>query len=112
MDIWIRSQDKLRLTSACDFRIVYLEKENKWAIDCCDYIGFYSTQEKAIKVLDEINDLMKPKMIVKYNGLLSEKDKQKFTEETRNIIIDGSLNLEHIQSTLFYQMPSDEEVII
>lgn len=48
--MWVRSQDKKKLTEIHDVTI-YHDKQ-KWA--GCSFIGEYSTEEKALKVLDEI----------------------------------------------------------
>lgn len=48
--MWIRSQDRKKLTEIHDATI-YHDKQI-WA--GCSFIGEYSTEEKALKVLDEI----------------------------------------------------------
>lgn len=48
--MWIRSQDRKKLTEIHDVTI-YHDKQI-WA--GCSFIGEYSTEEKALKVLDEI----------------------------------------------------------
>lgn len=52
--MWIRSQDRKKLTEIHDATI-YHDKQI-WA--GCSFIGEYSTEEKALKVLDEINSLL------------------------------------------------------
>lgn len=58
-DLWIRSQDKLVLTKA---RNIWIEKSGQYYAIFDDsnryYIGIYETKERAIKVLDEIQELM------------------------------------------------------
>ena len=53
--MWVRSQDKKRLTNVEDVRI--LEQNNGdyniWGNNNCN-LGKYSTEEKALKVLDMI----------------------------------------------------------
>ena len=74
MDLWIRSQDK---------RLLY--KVDRLAIDdtnsiFCDYddvyLGKYKTKERALEVLDEIQEILKPKTIIKFNdeGQYDEKN--------------------------------------
>lgn len=48
--MWIRSQDRKKLTEIHDVTI-YRDKQI-WA--GCSFIGEYSTKEKALSVLDEI----------------------------------------------------------
>jgi hypothetical protein len=50
--MWIRSQDRKKLTEIHDVTI-YHDKQI-WA--GCSFIGEYSTEEKALKVLDYIQD--------------------------------------------------------
>ena len=60
MELWIRSQDRLRLCKANNLFIKNLSI-------CCscndenndyDYLGVYSTKERALEVLDEIQMLI------------------------------------------------------
>ena len=57
MELWIRSQDKKRLTKATDIRIGYLNKIG-WIIEDCDELGTYKTEKRALEVLDEIQRLI------------------------------------------------------
>ena len=52
--MWIRSQDRKKLTEIHDVTI-YRDKQI-WA--GCSFIGEYSTEEKALKVLDEIHSIL------------------------------------------------------
>lgn len=52
--MWIRSQDRKKLTEIHDATI-YHDKQI-WA--GCSFIGEYSTEEKALKVLDEIHSIL------------------------------------------------------
>ena len=69
MELWIRSQDKTKLVKVDN--IVYMdssedyEKEvhSLWN-DCKGILGTYETKERALEVLDEIQNILKPKMIV------------------------------------------------
>lgn len=58
--MWIRSQDKNRLTNARDIDIVDLDKEigEIWIYVKDERYAVYSTKEKALKVLDEIQKLI------------------------------------------------------
>ena len=61
MNLWIRSQDKERLTEVNDLRIYYGKEEDLWAIEDCDDLGYYKTKERALEVLDEIQMVLFPK---------------------------------------------------
>lgn len=86
--MWVRSQDKKKLTEIHDVTI-YHDKQI-WA--GCSFIGEYSTEEKALKVLDEIQGKIEcpyPSKVTPAFGTncyhLSEKGQ-------------------------FYEMPADEDV--
>ena len=63
MELWIRSQDKETL-----IKIEHLDIYNSWdnwiIEECGVDLGHYKTKERALEVLDEIQDILKPKMIV------------------------------------------------
>lgn len=85
----IRSQDKKRITSELDLYIVHITiyEQELWCIkSSMAFIGEYSTEEKAIKVLD---------MIQSAYG--------KSFEEERNNYIGHRYNV-------VFQMPQDSEV--
>lgn len=68
--IWVRSQDKEILVEATNFRICkgyYGGKSTHYTIDCDVHdstfeLGKYSTKEKALKVLDMIQEKVKNKI--------------------------------------------------
>lgn len=81
MNLWIRSQDKTKLVKADN--IVYMdssedyEKEvhSLWN-DCKGILGTYKTKERALEVLDEIQEFIENKDKIKItqdiNGITSE----------------------------------------
>lgn len=88
--MWIRSQDRKKLTEIHDVTI-YHDKQI-WA--GCSFIGEYSTEEKALKVLDEIQ---------KYIG------RERFYSTTKGISEQQSISIEN---TNVFKMPQDEDVEI
>lgn len=86
--MWIRSQDRKKLTEIHDVTI-YHDKQI-WA--GCSFIGEYSTEEKALKVLDEIQTC-----------IMTE---HRFCTEDVNCI--GKYFTKEYKE--IYQMPQDEEV--
>ena len=57
--IWIRSQDKSVLICTGDLFMIRDGTWDRWEITCSDCgLGKYSTEEKAIKVLDTIQRFM------------------------------------------------------
>lgn len=63
MEIWVRSQSKEFLKLCNEFRICERVKNKKiigYSIDCFDVeLGVYSTEEKALKTLDMIEEFLK-----------------------------------------------------
>lgn len=56
MELWMRSQDKCTLMKAT---YIYVAREEVCAYDenkCWSAIGVYSSQERALEVLDEIQE--------------------------------------------------------
>lgn len=74
MELWIRSQDKMNLVKINQVSINY--QDNKQIIanyvpelyenSSCYYelLGTYSTKERALEVLDEIQNILRPKYIL------------------------------------------------
>lgn len=90
--MWIRSQDRLRLQYVNRFEIEHFENKEIATITGHGwFLGEYSTEEKALKVLDEIQDAI---------------------EDTGYYRID---NIGHGTYALgegvqVYQMPQDDEI--
>ena len=96
----IRSQNKRKLIGMCELSIEEVKK-NKWLkektyeiVDGPHVLGTYSTEEKALKVLDEIQE--------------------KYEEHTHNpstVTMYGSVRPEFAYCPpKIYQMPKNEEV--
>ncbi len=95
MDLWIRSQDKRSLIKVIYFGfdnvlntgelgIRGYFSENKYKM-----LGYYETEKRALEVLDEIQNMLKPKLLVKIN----EFDEQEVHEK--------------IRTNIFYEMPEE-----
>lgn len=68
MELWIRSQDKENLSKA-EHLGVYNEKIYVNGYEDNGYcIGIYKTKERALEVLDEIQKLLEPQMILSKIG--------------------------------------------
>lgn len=70
MKLWIRSQDKEILMKSPELR--YNQKGNEHSLLAYDTLGVYrilgtyKSKERAIEVLDEIQNILKPKITLKY----------------------------------------------
>ena len=88
--MWIRSQDRKRLLNASDFHVVS-SYEGFGIISCLYALGYYSTEEKAMKVMDIIQNAI--------TGTRFE-----FTDIVRDCDLAG------IEIHNVFNMPKDEEV--
>lgn len=65
MELWIRSQDKEKLLKVNDIAIEmnmvygYFDKNTEY-----EHLGSYASRERALKVLDEIQNVLNPKAIM------------------------------------------------
>ena len=70
MELWVRSQDKEILVKVNNLSLVFSNKDedceiiNSFEDHQCWELGTYKTKERALEVLDEIQDILKPKIIV------------------------------------------------
>jgi len=74
MELWIRSQDKDILTLAEHLDIYNASVEEQcWIIEESGTdLGTYTTKERALEVLDEIQKFLKPKIIYNCNGTINQ----------------------------------------
>ena len=92
MELWIRSQDKKKLCNAKSFEL----DNDETGIFCNNYedayifAGKYKTKERALEVLDEIQQYLTPKI-----ELLDEKLNGKQVCQIGNIL------------TMVYEMPKE-----
>lgn len=103
--IWIRSQDK-RCLEYCDaFRVVTpidefitpVEEQNKYIIKAYSTtLGIYSSKEKAMKVMNDIQEVI---------------SSYKIWLDTANSICTKITYIDN-KDTKVFQMPEDEDVII
>ena len=119
MGIWIRSQDKSFLKETKEF-IIHTRSKNLKG-DKCDYVissqeytgldfGVYSTEEKALKVLDMIEQALTGTITVENIELnkleiLKEELKQKPTISTKPL---KDLEYKIYNREFVFQMPDDE----
>ena len=88
--MWIRSQDRKKLLNASDFHVVS-SYEGFGIISCIYALGYYSTEEKAMKVMDMIQNAI--------TGTRFE-----FTDIVRDCDLAG------IEIHNVFNMPQDSEV--
>ena len=109
MELWVRSQDKELLMKTPELR--YKQKGNVHSLLAYDtsggyrILGVYKSKERAIEVLDEIQNILKPKYILNTSSIKPDGD---FYEENGVIFQKYNANA-RIQelSTFVYQMPAE-----
>ena len=108
MELWIRSQDKKHLVK-CE-AIMYEETGTGYGLRVFtknyDFnIARYETKEIALEVLDEIQNILKPKYILDASSIKPDGD---FYEENGVIFQNYDANAEIKElSTYVYEMPED-----
>ena len=103
MDLWIRSQDKMALAK---FDLCVLEQyEGNYMFIADHYknMGVYKSKERALEVLDEIQNILKPKYILDSSSIKPNGDSW-----VENGVIMQNYNanakIEEL-STCVYEMP-------
>ena len=106
MELWIRSQDKetLKLAEMLDIYDLSDNEGQCWAIEeCGTTIGYYKSKERALEVLDEIQELIKPKIIAtQYQCAIEDNKKSEF-----NLIMNPVKTEIQEFSTIVYEMPKE-----
>ena len=124
MKLWIRSQDKEDLITADEYLSIqkvitkdeYVKNPNNnpFYIECSNCIlGFYATKERALEVLDEIQNKLKEKYIVKSENILLRPEDEDRIEYSFNekYGIDAIVVPRHLEITpvnkdiIVYEMP-------
>ena len=115
MELWIRSQDKINLVKIRQISLNYSNLkqiianytpesyENSGVY--YELLGTYETKERAIEVLDEIQNILKPKYILNTSSIKPDGD---FYEENGVIFqkYNANAKIEEL-STFVYQMPAE-----
>ena len=98
MELWIRSQSKKQLANITG--LIVVDNEIRGFTNQKDYyeLGTYKTKERAIEVLDEIQKILKPQLIIKDSGKIIGS-----FEDT--IVREGATCELKELSTFVYQMP-------
>jgi predicted nucleotidyltransferase len=110
MELWIRSQDKKDLVKVNSLWIMdnqiwmevpFYENHKKLGLTISGHnhkLAEYETEERALEVLDEIQNILKPRLIIKDSGKIIGS-----FEDT--IIREGATYELKELSTFVYQMP-------
>lgn len=106
MNLWVRSQDKECLTNISNIQYVY--KNNMHGLgtyyDNLKILGTYKTKERAIEVLDEIQNILKPKYILDSSSIRPDNS----WVENGIIMQKYNANVEIKELSIFvYEMPEN-----
>ena len=111
MELWIRSQDKETLMLAEHLDIYCSDEiEEIYCIEeCGQYIGTYKTKERALEVLDEIQDILKPRNLIYTGDKIHMKDAAhlcKMTNSQSISLLPENANVTQL-GVLVYEMPKE-----
>lgn len=107
MELWIRSQDKEKLCKIHDLCVHENQNENNetnYVIQDIYTMGTYKTKERALEVLDEIQKLLTPKIIIKNEG--RDCVALDGTIYRTNIVSNINSDIQQL-STYVYEMPKE-----
>ena len=104
MELWVRSQDRLSLEKV---DLIVVNGSDVFSQDAI--IGTYDTCERALEVLDEIQSILRPKGIIKFNGFISQETAKEIKRKYDNQYLIFSENMELLQQveTYVYEMPQE-----
>ena len=117
MELWIRSQDRKILKKIDSLYVATYSEDAGYGIydissddiDDCDIpLGFYKTKERALEILDEIQDILKPKQIIKFKNK-EMLDSEKFKNNLCVLEPYDTYTNTEIQelTTYIYEMPKE-----
>lgn len=116
MNLWIRSQDREKLLKVDGLQYQNCKLEENVSVETNTILGFYDsfendilgeykTKERALEVLNEIQNILKPKYILDTSSIKPDGD---FYEENGMIFqkYNANARIEEL-STFVYQMPEE-----
>lgn len=110
MNLWIRSQDKedlvnnpLRIYYDCNYEGVHKVVANTY--DETIYLGTYKTKERALEILNEIQNILNPLIIFKNCEITKEELDNAIKEHA--IMINGDSSSVEQLNVCVYEMPKE-----
>ena len=101
MDLWIRNQSKKQIIKV---NHIYIDGESIWADH--NWLGDYKTEERALEVLDEIQEILYPNLFAISKDMVENGLTKSFSDAhilTRN---HNEVNIYERQSCV-YEMPKE-----
>lgn len=103
MELWIRSQNKKRLIKCEEIEVV-----NNWiCVNKEINVGSYlqNGEKRALEVLDEIQNLIKPIML--FQNCECDNNTLKAIKKIGACMVNNDARIEQINQTVLYQMPEE-----
>lgn len=114
MELWIRSQDKKKLIKVNEIKIESVIDGNSFIYSDTTDLGTYKTKERAIEILDEIQNKIKTILYLKPKNLLELNDiklGKRYFEQLNGvefITCDNNFEIEPITANaIVYEMPEE-----
>ena len=112
MELWIRSQDRMKL---CNAKVFSLDNDQTgiFCNSCEDsyvFAGKYKTKERALEVLDEIQKILIGRLIIKTNRKVGSEDLNRLANffDTKHVINDNEFEFIQPEATnIIYEMPKE-----
>ena len=117
MELWIRSQDRERLVEVNKIEIFENTDEDDEEYGICmlyEYtdsetqylLGTYKDKKRALEILDEIQNLLKPKYMIRIDENLNDIEKYLNIDDAY-IQCKNNGDIKNINNNLFYEMPKE-----
>ena len=116
MDLWIRNQNKEQLIKV-DSRLYIYDwniGENSYSVstDIIKYgisnlvLGYYNSKERALEILDEIQNILNPKYMIRMDGNLNNVEKF-LNIDGAYIKSQDNADIKIINNSYVYEMPKE-----
>ncbi len=110
MELWIRSQDRERITKIDE--VYYSSDDYGYYVMCYKdqftgyKLGKYKSKERALEVLDEIENLLIPKYVIRIDDN-TQKVADFLNTGNEYIKAEGNGDVRNINNTFVYEMPEE-----
>ena len=112
MDLWIRSQDKRQLLKVNDGLFIangFTDTDDTFiGIKNVGHVGKYTEEKRALEVLDEIQNILNPKYMIRMDGNLNNVEKF-LNIDGAYIKSQDNADIKIINNSYVYEMPKDDE---
>ena len=107
MDLWIRSQNKKRLIHNPQLYLVTTEEGYSYIGDAMvGHIIKYKNEKRALEVLDEIQNILKSKIMIRMDENVS-KAANFLNIDGEYARVEGNADIKNINNNYVYEMPQE-----